>query len=87
MNGFIDFQELVKRIIKYLVMGITISIICLIVPRKPLQLEEILSITLVAASVFAICDTFLPSISGPIENGIGFSLGSTLAGGIRLAAL
>jgi hypothetical protein len=38
--GF-DLAELIKRIIKYLVMGLVIAVVSIVIPKKSLNLEEI----------------------------------------------
>jgi len=73
-----DFNELIKRIIKYLVMGLVIAIISLLVPRKALNLEEIVVISLTGAASFAVLDTFVPSIGDAMRQGAGPGLGLNL---------
>ena len=87
MNAMIDFPELVKRIIKYLVLGLCISVVAIVIPKKSLNVEEILILALAAAATFSILDTFLPSIGESAKMGIGLSVGSALGGGIRTLAM
>jgi len=83
----IDFPELVKRIIKYLVLGLCIAVVAFVIPKKSLNVEEILILALAAAATFSILDTFLPSIGESAKMGIGLSVGSALGGGIRTLAM
>jgi ABC-type Co2+ transport system permease subunit len=87
MNGLVDLSEIVKRIIKYLVLGLVIAIVAIVIPKKSLNVEEIMVLALTAAATFAVVDTFLPSISDSLKSGIGFSLGSGLAGGLHIAGM
>ena len=87
MNAMIDFPELVKRIIKYLVLGLCIAVVAFVIPKKSLNVEEILILALAAAATFSILDTFLPSIGESAKMGIGLSVGSALGGGIRTLAM
>jgi ABC-type Co2+ transport system permease subunit len=87
MNGMIDFPELVKRIIKYLVLGLCIAVVAIVIPKKSLNVEEIIILALAAAATFSILDTFLPSIGESAKMGIGLSVGSALGGGIRTLAM
>jgi hypothetical protein len=82
-----DIAEIVKRVIKYLVMGLMISLAAFLVPKKAKSLdwEEVCLIGLSAAATFAILDTYLPSIAVSARTGLGFSLGSALVGGIPIA--
>jgi|UniRef100_A0A6C0EU73 hypothetical protein len=80
-----DLAELVKRIIKYLIEGLAVAVVAMIVPRKPLNVDEILIIALIAAASFSILDTFVPSMGSSMRGGAGFSLGTGLVGGIKLA--
>jgi hypothetical protein len=80
-----DLAELVKRIIKYLIEGLAVAVIAMIVPRKALNIDEILIIALIAAASFSILDTFVPSMGSSMRGGAGFGLGTGLVGGIKLA--
>jgi hypothetical protein len=84
MSGF-DLAEFIKRIVKYLLLGLVIATVSYIIPKRSLNVEEIAVVSLSASSVFAILDTFLPSVSVSAKQGIGFAVGSGLGGGLRLA--
>jgi ABC-type Co2+ transport system permease subunit len=81
MYGF-DLQEFIKRILKYLVMGIAIAFVAYVIPKQSLNLEEILVMAISAAAIFAICDVFLPSIASSVRQGAGLGIGAGLVGGI-----
>jgi ABC-type Co2+ transport system permease subunit len=78
MSNSFDFGELVKRAIKYLVEGFVVAIVAILVPRKPLNAEEIIIIALTAAAVFAILDVFIPSMGSSVRQGAGLGLGFNL---------
>jgi ABC-type Co2+ transport system permease subunit len=84
MNGMIDFPELVKRIIKYLVLGLCIAVVAIVIPKKSLNVEEIIILALAAAATFSILDVFVPSIGESARAGAGFGLGANLIGGLRM---
>jgi len=44
MNGLINVGELVKRIIKYLVEGLMVAIAAYAIPKRSLNVEEIILI-------------------------------------------
>ena len=86
MSEMFDFNELIKRAIKYLIEGLAVAICAMIIPKKALNVEEIVIIALTAAATFSILDVFIPSMGSSARTGAGMTLGSTLVGGIRLAA-
>lgn len=85
MTGVFDFQELVKRVVKYLVEGIVVAIVAFAVPKKQLNVEEVVIIALVAAATFSILDVFLPSMGSTARTGAGFGIGANLVGFPRVA--
>jgi ABC-type Co2+ transport system permease subunit len=82
----VDVTELIKRAIKYLVEGLAVAICAIIIPKKALNVEEIIIIALTAAATFSILDVFIPSMGNSARGGAGFTLGSAVAGGLRIAA-
>ncbi len=76
----VNIGELVKRLIKYLIQGLMIAIVCYAVPKRSLNLEEIGVIALTAAATFSILDTYLPSIAVSARTGAGFGIGANLVG-------
>jgi hypothetical protein len=77
---YINFREVLKRAIKYLVEGLMIAIACYAVPKKSLDIEEIAIIALVAAATFSILDTYIPTIGASARTGAGFGIGANLVG-------
>jgi ABC-type Co2+ transport system permease subunit len=73
-------SEIVNRIIKYLVEGLFVAIAAIYIPKRSLNVEEVLTLGLVAASVFAILDVVSPSIGYTARQGAGFGLGANLVG-------
>ena len=84
MNGLINVGELVKRIIKYLVEGLMVAIAAYAIPKKSLNLDEVLLIALTAAATFSILDTYVPSMAVSARSGAGFGIGANLVGFPRL---
>jgi ABC-type Co2+ transport system permease subunit len=79
MSNF-DFGELVKRAIKYLVEGILVAVVAFSIPKKQLNIEEVMIIGLSAAATFSILDTFMPSMGASARSGAGFGIGANLVG-------
>jgi len=78
MNGLINVGELVKRIIKYLVEGLMVAIAAYAIPKRSLNIEEIVLIALTAAATFSILDTYIPSMGASARGGAGFGIGANL---------
>jgi len=83
MSAF-NITEFVKKVIKYLLEGLVVALVAYVIPKASLKVEEIVVIALTAAATFAVLDTFLPSVASSAKNGLGFAIGSSLAGGIRV---
>ena len=79
MNGLINVGELVKRIIKYLVEGLMVAIAAYAIPKRSLNIEEIVLIALTAAATFSILDTYVPSMGASARSGTGLGIGLNLA--------
>jgi hypothetical protein len=77
---YVNFREVLKRAIKYLVEGLMIAIVCFSLPKKSLEIEEIAIIALVAAATFSILDTYIPSMGQNARQGAGFGIGANLVG-------
>jgi ABC-type Co2+ transport system permease subunit len=80
MNGLFNVAELVKRIIKYLVEGLMVAIAAYAIPKRSLNVEEIILIALTAAATFSILDTYIPSMGVSARSGAGFGIGAKLIG-------
>lgn len=76
----VDFGELLKRAIKYLVEGLMVAIAAFAIPKRSLQLDEVALIALTAAATFSILDTYLPSMGVNARSGAGFGIGANLVG-------
>jgi ABC-type Co2+ transport system permease subunit len=76
--GMFDVTELIKRIIKYLIEGLMVSIAAFAIPKRSLNLEEIALIALTAAATFAILDTYIPAMGVNARSGAGLGIGLNL---------
>jgi ABC-type Co2+ transport system permease subunit len=75
-----NVSELIKRVIKYLIEGLMVSIAAFAIPKSSLNLEEIALIALTAAATFAILDTYIPTMGVSARSGAGFGIGANLVG-------
>ena len=67
----LNFQEVLKRIIKYLVEGLMVAIACYAIPKASLKLDEIGLIALTDAATFSILDTYVKGRLGLVVDATG----------------
>jgi hypothetical protein len=76
----IDVAEVIKKTIKYLVMGIVVALVSYIIPKQKLNIDEILIIVLSASATFAIIETFLPAkVTDAVHSGLGWGTGASFS--------
>ena len=76
----LDFGELIKRAVKYLVEGLMVALAAYAIPKKALNMDEVALIALTAAATFSILDTYVPRMAGSARSGAGFGIGANLVG-------
>jgi hypothetical protein len=79
MQGY-GFAEIVNRVIKYLIEGLVIAAAAIFIPKRALPLDEVATLAVLAAVVFAILDAVSPSVGVSTRNGAGIGLGFKLVG-------
>ena len=79
MDGF-TVTELVTRAIKYFLEGLAVALATFIIPQKKLNMQEIASLAVLAAVVFAVLDFLAPTVGVTARQGAGFGLGANLVG-------
>lgn len=75
-----DFSEVVKRIIKYLIEGIVVAIVAFAIPKQSLKIDEVLILALCAAATFSILDVFMPAMGQGVRQGAAYGIGLGLGG-------
>lgn len=76
----LDVSEVVRRAIKYLVEGLAVAAAAYYIPRKQMNLEEIVMIAVTAAASLAILDLLAPSVGAHARHGAGFGIGASMVG-------
>ena len=84
MMGY-GFAEIINRIIKYLIEGLVIAAAAIFIPKRALPLDEVATLAVLAAVVFAMLDAVSPSVAVTARQGAGFGLGANLVGFPRMA--
>jgi ABC-type Co2+ transport system permease subunit len=87
MSPSLNFKDILSRAIKYLVEGLAVAVAAYLIPKKKMNLQEIIMVALTAAAVFAILDLWAPSVGLASRQGAGFGVGAGLVGfgGIPIA--
>lgn len=73
-----DVAEIIKRVVKYLVEGLMVAIAAYAIPKRSMNLDEIIFIALTAAATFSILDMYVPSIAVTARSGAGFGIGANM---------
>ena len=84
LGNLFDFGELIRRVVKYLVEGIMVAIAAYAIPKRSLNLDEVMLIALTAAATFSILDTYVPSMAVSARSGAVFGMGANLVGFPRM---
>ena len=84
LGSLLDLGELIRRVVKYLVEGIMVAIAAYAIPKRSLNLDEVMLIALTAAATFSILDTYVPSMAVGARSGAGFGMGANLVGFPRM---
>jgi len=79
-----DLGELLRRVVKYLVEGLMVAIAAYAIPKRSLNIDEVLLISLTAAATFSVLDTYVPSMGVSARSGAGFGIGANLVGFPRM---
>ena len=64
----------------HLIEGGAVAVAAYYIPKKKMNIEEIVMIAITAAATFALLDMYAPSISNAARQGTGFGIGANLAG-------
>ena len=80
-NFTFDGRELVLRVLKYIFEGLIVAVAAFLIPGRPLPVDEIITIGIVAAATFSVLDLFAPSMSQAVRFGSAATIGSNLVGG------
>ena len=80
MQYNVTLQEVLKRLIKYLIEGFVVGIAVFLIPKKKISIEDSFWVAFIAAMTFSILDMFAPAISISARQGAGFGIGAGLVG-------
>lgn len=78
--GF-DFNEMLRRLVRYLVQGLGVAVASLYLLKGHTKMETIVALAVTSAALFAVLDLTLPSAGAGARLGSGLAMGGALAGG------
>lgn len=70
-----NLKTIATRALKYVIEGLAVALAAYYIPRKNLKLEEIFTIAITAAVIFAVLDVLAPSIGDSVRTGMGLGIG------------
>lgn len=76
----VDLNGILSHLLKYLFEGLVVAVACFLIPKKKLEINEVLMLALVAGSTFIVLDLFIPSMGESARTGAGFGIGANLVG-------
>lgn len=76
----LDVAEVVKRAIKYLIEGMAVAVAAYYIPRRKMDVQEVIMIAVTAAASLAVLDLLAPSVGEHARHGAGFGIGASLVG-------
>jgi hypothetical protein len=76
----VNAKDILKRAIKYLLEGLAVAFVAYYFTRGKLDWKEIILLGITAAFVFAILDTFSPTVALGTRFGAGFGIGQAMFG-------
>lgn len=75
----IDLGELIQRLFKYIFIGFIVAIVSFVIPKRSLDIAEIVLISLSAGATFAILDAYMPASGAIARGGFGFGTGIAMS--------
>ncbi len=70
-----------SNLVKYALEGLAVAVAAFYIPRRNLNLKDIVLIALTAAATFAVLDMFSPFVSVSARQGAGFGIGYNMVTG------
>ena len=70
-----------SNLVKYALEGLAVAVAAFYIPRRNLNVKDIVMIALTAAATFAVLDMFSPFVSVSARQGAGFGIGYNMVTG------
>ena len=79
MNVAADLNEILMRVLKYVVEGLVVGLAVWLAARGRLNAVEIIMVGLTAAATFAVLDMYTPGVAMSARVGTGLGIGANIA--------
>jgi len=81
MSFALDGGEILRRAIRYVLLGFSIALSAYYIPRGGrMKLEDVIMISVSGGAALAVLDLLAPSIGASARTGAGFGIGAGLVG-------
>lgn len=70
-----DPSNILQRAIRYIVQGFAVALAAYYIPKHNMSINEITSIAITAAVIFAVLDVLSPTLYGYAQTGMGIGIG------------
>jgi hypothetical protein len=67
-----------SKIIKYLIEGFAVAVAAYYIPKRKMDIPEVVAIGVAAAAIFAVIDVLGPNMSDQVKTGMGLGIGAML---------
>lgn len=68
-------KNVATRALKYLIEGLAVALAAYYIPKRRMKLDEIVTIAITAAAIFAVLDVLAPSVGKAARTGMGLGIG------------
>lgn len=68
-------KNVTTRALKYLIEGLAVALAAYYIPKRKMKLDEIVTIAITAAAIFAVLDVLAPSVGKAARTGMGLGIG------------
>lgn len=75
MASLANVKPIFARALKYLIEGLAVALAAYYIPRKKIDIHEVITIAIAAAAVFAVLDVLAPAIGDSTRTGMGLGIG------------
>jgi hypothetical protein len=79
----VDWQTVLTQVLKYLIEGLVVALAAWYIPGRVMKLDEIATISLIAAATFGLLDMWMGPqslVSQNVRSGAGLGIGANLVG-------
>jgi hypothetical protein len=72
---FETIRNICVRALKYLIEGLAVALAAYYIPKRKMDIEEVITIAIASAGVFSVLDVLAPAIGESARTGMGLGIG------------